>query len=39
MQQVQQLAPAGIGQGFEQQVGVIEALGHGWLHASNLLHE
>jgi hypothetical protein len=27
MQQVQQLAPAGIGQGLEQQVGVV-ALGH-----------
>ena len=28
VQQVQQLAPARIGEGFEQQVGVIEALGH-----------
>jgi hypothetical protein len=39
VQQVQQLAPAGIGEGFEQQVGVIETLGHERLHASNLLHE
>ena len=38
MQQVQQLAPAGIGQGLEQYVGVV-ALCHGRLHASNLLHE
>jgi hypothetical protein len=29
VQQVQQLAPAGIGEGLEQQVGVIGALGHG----------
>jgi hypothetical protein len=39
VQQVQQLATAGIGKGFEQQVGVIVTLGHGRLHASNLLHE
>jgi hypothetical protein len=29
MQQIQQLAAAGIGQGLEQQVGVMGAIGHG----------
>jgi hypothetical protein len=37
MQQVQQLAPAGIGQGLEQHVGVL-ALCH-VLYASNYLPE
>ncbi len=37
MQKVQQLAPAGIGQGFEQQVSVMEMLSHGSLKASNHL--
>ena len=36
MQEVQQLAPAGIGQGLEQYVGVV-ALWH-VLHASIYLH-
>jgi hypothetical protein len=28
VQQVQELAPAGVGEGLEQQIGVIGALGH-----------
>jgi hypothetical protein len=39
VQQIEQFAPTGISERFEQQVGVIEARCHDRLYASNLLHE
>jgi hypothetical protein len=39
VQQIQQLAPAGIGQRLEQEIGVLDALGHGDEKARNPLPE